>query len=284
LGKIWKGLFIALCLLSAVVLTTTSVITRSPTVTGAERDPRQAAPAEAREETILLLGLDESGLRPDSIMLFRVREDGITMLSIPRDTKVEINGSAHKINAAIVRGSRELLIEKIEQLTGVTPDHFVSMKPGTFAAVVDALGGVEYTVEQDMYYSDPGQDLYIRLKAGKQMLDGKQCEHYCRYRRYLLGDLTRTEHQQKLLRALIEQKLKISTLTSLPKLWSVYSEMVETDLTIGTVAELMPTLRKLAGGTVEFTSLTLPGEYNDMKREGVSYYLPDLDAAKTIWK
>ena len=217
-------------------------------------------------------------------MLIRIGEKGVTMLSVPRDTKVETDGAAHKINSCLARGGRELLIRKIGELTGVTPDHYISMKPGTFADVVDALGGVEYTVEKDMYYSDPAQGLYIRLKAGKQTLSGEQCEHYCRYRRYLLGDLTRAGHQQQLLKALIEQKLDLAHIAALPKLWSVYSEKVETDLTAGDVAALLPVLRKLARDGVTFTALTLPGEYNDMEKEGVSYYLPDPAAAKTVWR
>lgn len=274
-----------LCVMSALLLTTTTVVRRPPAQDAAPRVIQAKKPTDNEQQmTVLLLGMDESGVRPDSIMLVRVKKNSVTMFSVPRDTKVDIRGSARKINACIVYGGRELLTEKIGELTGAAPDRFVSMKPGAFAAVVDALGGVEYTVERNMYYSDPAQGLYIRLDAGRQTLDGKQCEHYCRYRQYLMGDLTRTEHQQKLLKALIEQKMTPATLTALPRLWKVVAENVETDLTLKDITSFLPVLREMAAGKTEMISHTLPGEYNDMRKEGVCFYLPDESAAKTLWQ
>lgn len=235
---------------------------------------------------VLLLGFDESGLRPDSILLVGVdpEQKTVNMLSIPRDTKVQINGKTHKINSSVALSGYDELFDQVKELTGAPIHYYISMKTGVFAKVVDVLGGLQYTVEQDMDYNDPAQKLYIHLEAGEQQLTGEQCEQYCRYRRYVMGDLTRTQKQQQLLSELIKQKLNVKYLASLPSVFSVISENTETNITTATMLRYLPLLKELSDGELQIQCMDLPGEYNDMEKEGVSYYLADKEEIKSLCK
>ena len=223
---------------------------------------------------VLLLGCDKSEQRTDTIMLINVDKTNksIRMISIPRDTKVKFNNYNDKINSSVPLGGVELLIKNIKALTGVPIHYYAMIAPGAFAQIVDALGGVEYDVERDMKYSDPYQDLYIDLKKGPQTLNGDQAEQYCRYRSYVMGDLTRTEHQQKFLKALIEQKLKLEYISKVPDVFNAVKDNIQTNVTLRTVLGNLRVLEMLSEG-VEIEMIEVPGQYNDMEKEHISYYL-----------
>ena len=235
---------------------------------------------------ILLLGCDASGVRPDSIMLIHVngKDNKIDLLSLPRDGKMQQNGRTMKLNTVLTLADNNQAVTAVEELTEVTVDYYVKFKPGVFAEIVDALDGLENTVEQDMHYSDPTQDLYIDLEAGKQTLSGEQCEQYCRYRSYAMGDLSRTQHQQKLLTALVQQKAKLQYVVKLPAIYNIIKENTETDLNGADVAAYLPLARAMAEGEVQIETHDCPGTFNDMEQEGVSYYLIDRAALHTLCK
>ncbi len=233
---------------------------------------------------ILMLGCDASGVRPDSIMLVHLDADGqrVCMLSLPRDGKMRQDGRTRKLNTVLSLQDGSQAKEEISRLTGAQVDYYIKLQPGVLAEMVDALGGLEYTVEQDMRYSDPSQGLYIDLKAGHQLLDGDQCEQYCRYRSYAMGDLTRTRQQQKLLGELLRQKLQLRYLLKLPTLYNIMKENAKTDISPAVMAEYLPLARKMAEGAVEVEGLQCPGNYNDMEKEGVSYFIFDHQQLRAL--
>lgn len=221
----------------------------------------------------LLLGTDVSGLRTDAIMLVNINkeEKTIRMLSIPRDTRVRVDGKKCKINSCYAKGV-DVLIDEVKELTGAPINYYAVIKPGTLAKIVDCLGGVEYEVERDMHYSDPYQDLYIDLEKGKQILDGDKAEQYCRFRSYAMGDLERTNSQQKFFKALFEQKFKLKYVTKLKSVYDITSKNLESNITFKDIADNISIMQMLSdGGQIE--SVKVPGGYNDMKKDGVSYYL-----------
>lgn len=222
----------------------------------------------------LLVGVDKSGLLADAIMLVNVNKDTetIRLISVPRDTKVTVNGKKRKINSCYAKGGVDLLIEEVKELTQAPVNYYAVIEPGTLSKIVDCLGGVEYEVEQDMKYSDPTQDLYIDLKAGKQILDGDKAEQYCRYRSYAMGDLQRTQSQQKFFKALFEQKLKLKYVTKLKAVFDVAMENLESNVTIQDVTSNIAVMKMISDGS-QIEIFDVPGEFNDMRKEGVSYYL-----------
>ena len=129
-----------------------------------------------------------------------------------------------------------------------------------------------------MYYRDPAQNLYIDLQAGTQTLTGEQCEQYCRYRNYVMGDLTRTQNQQKMLDALIRQKMTPAYIMKLPALYNIIRENAQTDISVKDISLYLPLVRSMTEGQLQIERLDCPGEYNDMEKEGVSYYQIDQKA------
>ncbi len=233
----------------------------------------------------LLVGLDKSGVLADAIMLVNVdRVNGqISMLSIPRDTRVLVGKKYKKINSCYANGIDEL-IDEVKQLTGVSINYYAVVEIGAIAAIVDSLGGVEYTVEKDMVYSDPSQDLYINLRAGTQILTGDMAEQYCRYRRYLMGDFERTQHQQKFFKALLEQKFNVKNITKLFDVYNSVKDKVKTNVSFADIASNID-IMKLIKSDDDIRCFDTPGEFNDMKKDGISYYIVEeknLDSLRNI--
>lgn len=228
---------------------------------------------------VLLLGTDVSGVRTDAIMLVNINtaDKKINMISIPRDTKITINGEKYKINSLYSVGGLEMLIDEVKALTNAPINYYALIKPGMFAQIVDVLGGVEYNVERNMKYSDPTQDLYIDLKSGVQILSGDEAEQYCRYRSYVMGDLTRTECQQKLLKAVLEQKLNVWHVTDFFDLYNVMKENIVTNVTLGDLLSNI-SVAKMISEDEQINCFEIPGDYNDMEKEGVCYYLIEGEA------
>jgi polyisoprenyl-teichoic acid--peptidoglycan teichoic acid transferase len=162
--------------------------------------------------------------RSDLLMLARADfEDGtISVLSIPRDTRVRIpgHGGYNKINAAHSYGGPRLTMRTVASLLGVRPEHAVVLDLTGFEKAIDALGGVTLTVDRNMDYDDNWGDLHIHLRKGRQHLNGNQAMGFVRFRHADQGssdsDLKRMRRQQALLEALRQQATNPLTLIRVP--------------------------------------------------------------------
>jgi LCP family protein required for cell wall assembly len=163
-------------------------------------------------QIILLLGSDkrpkgqEIGARSDTTLLLRVASDQITMLSIPRDLKVNIPGHGiDKFNAAYSYGGPKLTVKVVKQLTGITNiNHVVNVNFTGFADAVNAIGCVYVDVDHHYYHSNVGlaaaeQYAEIDIPAGYQRMCGLNALEYVRYR-HDDNDLVRAARQQEFLR------------------------------------------------------------------------------------
>lgn len=183
----------------------------------------------AEDGSLLFVGVDDYGV-PDTIFTYEMSEEGkATIYSIPRDTFVTDN---MKIAALLIQeNGDEKLIEAVSEITGRPVKDYVRMDLTAAEAVIDALGGVTFTVPQDMDYEDPYQDLSIHLKAGEQILSGKDAVGLLRYRRgYPEGDLKRIEVQQTFLMELFRQKCNPAYLKEIPAVMDAIKGHVTTNL------------------------------------------------------
>ena len=102
---------------------------------------------------------------------------------------------------------------------GFEPDFQVIVEWEAVGEIVDAMGGVWFDVPRNMDYEDPYQDLSIHLKKGYQLLDGEQAMGVVRFRDgangYKDGDIGRIGTQQALLKAVLEQLLKLENITKI---------------------------------------------------------------------
>lgn len=144
------------------------------------------------------------GGRTDTIMLMHIPaltgNGQLTLVSLPRDSSVPLAGHGRvKLNTTFALGGPTLLVQTVENVTGVHVDHYAEIGFGGFAGLVDDVGGVQMCPTEPI--SDPLAGLNI--PAGCQVLDGPQALGYVRTRHTPRGDLDRVVHQREFLGALI---------------------------------------------------------------------------------
>ena len=224
----------------------------------------------AEEGSLLFVGVDDRG-SADAIFTYEMSQEGkATIYSIPRDTFVTEN---MKIPYLLVQeNGDEKLIEAVSEITGRPVKDYVRMDLTAAEAVIDALGGVTFTVPQDMYYSDPYQDLFIDLKAGEQTLSGKDAVGLLRYRKgYPEGDLKRVEVQQAFLLELFRQKCNPAYLKEIPAVMDAIKGHVTTNLIAEDVVkygEELYHLKQNGMDAVEMYTLQNGDMYYETAQEG----------------
>ena len=196
--------------------------------------------------TVLVLGRDTGGGGNTDTMLlasYDVTNQKATVMSIPRDTMVNVPWDVKRINSVYnYYGGGEkgikALYKEISQLVGFEPDYQVIVEWDAVGAIVEAMGGVYYDVPRNMNYDDPYQDLHIHQTKGYRKLSGSDVMQVLRYRHdtdihygYPDGDLGRIKTQQSLLKAMIEQLLQLKNVTKIGDFARAVKNNVTSDLT-----------------------------------------------------
>ncbi|HEY7592337.1 MAG TPA: LCP family protein [Actinophytocola sp.] len=156
------------------------------------------------EEKKKLVTGDAGGQRTDTMLVAHLPDNDTpaTLVSLPRDSNVEIPGhGVSKINAAFALGGPKLLVQTVEQATGLRIDHYAEINFAGFANMVDAVGGVEIDVPKTIHDNATG----VTIKAGKQVLDGPKALAFVRTRKSAAtprSDLDRVANQRKFIGAL----------------------------------------------------------------------------------
>jgi LCP family protein required for cell wall assembly len=199
-------------------------------------------PAGASRQELAELGTTQDGgsLDTDTLMVLHVPANGAnpTLISIPRDSWVNVPGAGmQKINAAFAigaakggdSGGAQLLIKVVQNLTGLTIDHYVRISLLGFYNVVQALGPVSVCLRQAVNDSYSG----LRLPAGYSTLNAREALAFVRQRHGLpAGDLDRVIRQQYFLSIEARQILNAGTLLNPVKLHNVItavSSSIQTD-------------------------------------------------------
>lgn len=232
--------------------------------------------------TVLIVGADERPEyddpgRSDTMILFFLnpRTKQAALLSVPRDLRVRIPGHGiNKINAAFPFGGVELVRETVEQVFGVDIDYTAKANFRGFVEIVDMLGGVDVEVPdvegrgRGMNYDDNRGNLHIHLKPGLQHLDGEQAMGFVRYRKGD-SDFKRSERQHQFLKALAEQKLKLSNVPQLVRIAPKVLQAIETDMSWRDAVDLARVLREMRPESL--LSASLQPYLRDVKTD--AYYL-----------
>jgi len=234
---------------------------------------------------ILVLGADagllpggrKGPLRTDTIIVvsFDPATSQVNALSIPRDSRVRIPGRERldKITHAHVHGGIMLAVDTVEQLLDLPIHYYVRVETDAFSKMVDAIGGVEYFVEKNMFYHDPYQDLLINLRMGQQVLDGDKATQYVRYRG-ADGDIGRVKRQQQFLLAALKTVLRPANLLRMNELVSIALSHVRTNIDAATVLRHLPQLDQVGPEKVHLWMM--PG--TDGWINGGSYWIVDNEA------
>ena len=229
----------------------------------------------AEQSKLLRVGTTKSaaGARSDTMLLVHISKarDKATIISIPRDSLVTIPEHQNpiykdktspagrgKINAAFAWGGAPLLIQTIENETGVRIDHYVEIGFAGFAGMVDALGGIDVCTKRDI--NDPKSHLV--LSAGVHTLGGIEALKYVRTRDFDgMGDLGRMQRQQQFMSAVLRKVTSTGVLLNPVKLINFFNAAmatVQTDsqLNSSDLLTLAKQLKNLSASKVR--TLTIP--------------------------
>jgi LCP family protein required for cell wall assembly len=214
------------------------------------------------------------GQRSDTVMLAHLAKGHkkATLVSLPRDAWINIpaytdsKGVEHpahmdKLNAAFSLGGAALLVDTVQQLTGVHIDHYVEIDFAGFQKMVNALGGV------DVCLARPAKDRYtgINLSAGNHHLDGAQALAFVRQRHNLpLGDIDRIKRQQAFLASMLRKVESAGTLANPLKLNAFIDALtksvtVDSGTSAADLGKMALKLKGLSSGNVVLTTMPLSG-------------------------
>ena len=192
---------------------------------------------EENTKNILILGIDSrhgERSRSDTMLLLNIKNDKINLISIPRDTLVELKGRGiQKINAAYAYGGVELSKKTVEQLLNVKIDNHMVVNFKAIEKGVDALGGFDVQIPKKIKISDPEFKRYFTLKEGPQKLNGVQTLGYLRYRSDGRGDIGRIGRQQSFLKDIQSNFLRLDNIVVLPKVYKAVKSEISTDMDFG---------------------------------------------------
>lgn len=241
---------------------------------------------EELEPNVTCLFMGVNGALTDFIMLgqYNPNTREISLLSIPRDTKVEgtIDG---KINSAYSGKYPERSIQKVKDVTGIEAEYYVIFKTQVLREIVDEIGGVTVDVPINMNYDDPAQNLYIHLKKGTQTLTGSQAEQFVRFRKnndgsgYRNGDVDRVATQQQFIKATISRVLEPQNLIKVNKLVKIVTENTKTNITWDIAKNYIDDVATFKMDRI--TMDTVPG-YGGYADNGLSYYFYNKEETKEL--
>jgi len=255
-----------------------------------------------RTRNILLLGTDQRELgavgRTDTIMVLAIDAPNhrAALISFPRDIYLAIPGIGYsRINTAFGFGEERqpggglpLLMSTIERNFGIPIDSYVRIDFSGFEDVIDALGGVDVTVDCPL-----DDELIYRyfetytLEPGVHHMNGQQALYYARSRK-TTSDFDRARRQQRVLLAVRDRVLDANLLPRVPALWLAMRDVVDTNLKPGDIADLAKMGATFSGRDLTGMVIRYPLVTDWTTPQGGMVQLPDLPginaALDRIWE
>ena len=239
--------------------------------------PSGQRPADQPGKTFLLVGSDSraglsraeqrrlgtgstGGQRTDTIMLVYVPLTGKpALISVPRDSYVDVpSNGKNRINAAYAFGGPELLVQTVEQNTGLRIDGYLEIGFGGFANVVDALDGIRMCLPNAI----KDRDSHIDLPKGCQTLSGTEALGYVRMRKAdPRGDFGRVERQREMLAAVAAKAASPATVLNPVRYWNFCMATADAiklgrDTSLPETLRLAYAMKRISGGNG--LTLTVP--------------------------
>ncbi|MDP4087658.1 MAG: LCP family protein [Bacillota bacterium] len=244
---------------------------------------------------ILLMGVDigdgsntsYKNKRTDTLMLinYKYSEKKVNIISIPRDTLIQVNGKNEKINAANVLGGVPWVVDAAEKLLNVNVNYYGMINYEGFRSLIDAMGGVDIMIKNNMNYDDDAQNLHIHFKKGETVhLDGEKAEEFFRWRKnndgtgLAMGDLDRIENEHLLVSKVFEKITDPSIIPKIPKILEILPKYIQTNMDGGDILRYGMSLKNVPAEN--FTIKTLKGDLQYI--DGVSYFIYDMSKNKDI--
>lgn len=248
---------------------------------------------EKKITNIALFGIDsrsggnaDTGLS-DAIIILSINHETnkVKLISIMRDSYVQINGRGDKLTHAYGYGGAALAIKTLNENFNLDITDYVTVNFDQMAHVVDAVGGITLDVSEAERLSMNHNIDEIRGSAGKFLyqsgknihLNGDQAVGYARIRN-VDSDQARTGRQREVLMAVFEKVTTMSVL-KYPSLAKSMIPMVTTSFSYSDVLEFLPII---TSGEVVLDDAMIPCDYDnarDAMINGIYYMQYDLDKA-----
>ena len=262
-------------------------------VTTVDAEPDGARPPAQPGSTYLLVGSDSredlteqqrqllhtgdaAGGRADTIMLLHDGDAATVLLSIPRASLVDVPGhGTATINSAYAYGGPELLVEAVEQATGLRVDNYIEIGIGGVVNMVDTVGGITICPPAPMDDKRAG----LHVERGCQPADGRTALAYARSRHaQRLDDLDRATHQREVVSATGSEVFSPVTFVNPSRYWNVMNAgagSIRVGESVGRMdfAKFLLTMRHVAGGSgltcgMPVTGYAVSAVYWDEERAG----------------
>ena len=249
--------------------------------------PDGEAPGFGEPLNILIMGVDigdpdqidnESIKRTDTLMVlnYNPKTKNVNLVSIPRDTLIDINGANYKINAAYAIGGYSRLETEVENMLNININYLVRIDYNAFQQFIDAIGGVTMTIENNMYYDDEGQNLHINFKAGETVkMDGQKAEEFFRWRKnndgtgLATGDLGRIENQHKFIAKVVKKCKSPLIIFKLPSIINSFADNMDTNIP---AYKTIPYGLKFLTHSSEMSMSTLTGDLKMIRGQSYVVY------------
>jgi LCP family protein required for cell wall assembly len=201
-----------------------------------QTDVPSVEPAEDREDpfNVLLVGSDSrEGLtekqkrelgagdvegggeaeRADTLIVAHIDPETsrVTMVQFPRDLWVPVGKGKNKINTALM-GGPDQIVKTIEDLTGLSINHYVQVNIAGFRDLIESIGGVEVCVPEPIPFDEQTGLEVTEEQVGMVRFDGDDALRFVRSRNFATGDFERIQNQQMFIAAALDKVLSSSAL------------------------------------------------------------------------
>ncbi len=258
--------------------------------------------------TILLMGIDSTDevltknaiANGDTLILitFNPKTLNATMVSIPRDSYVPIacwsGRPENKITHAAAYGN-DCMIQTIQNYFDVKIDYYAKINFKGLVKLVNAVGGVDVNVEQVLCTDNSNREEEVCIQPGFQTLDGEQALVFARNRKALQnGDIGRGQHQQEIIKALINKIKGITEVSKFVNILNTISNSLDTNLTTKQILSFYNVAKDLVkrslsaddANLVNIQQLYLQGTgqmiYDERARMVLWNYIPNKSSRKDI--
>ena len=245
------------------------------------------------EYRLLILGIDQPGDslkgRSDTMILavLNTRKNSLKLVSFMRDLYVKISGGGHnRLNAAYAFGGETKLRKTLEENFGIAADGYLAVNYSLMAELVDAIGGVELTVDE--YELKPlngtlGYYNYQRgipenegmlAASGTRILTGLQAMSYARIRK-TDSDFERVGRQQQVIQAIYRQ-IQHASAEQIIDAISGFIGSVGTDVSLGDALSLLKDIIRLDQLDIQTLSIPVKGAFSSQVIRDTYYLVPNL--------
>jgi polyisoprenyl-teichoic acid--peptidoglycan teichoic acid transferase len=236
-----------------------------------------------RPYSVLLVGLDtktmDSG-RSDTLIVALVdpKNKKTSLLSIPRDTRVQIAGrNLDKITHAHNYGINSTIMT-VEDFLDIKIDFYAQINFEGFQSLVNTIGGVTVDVEKNLSFRDRITNTQFSLKKGNQKLNGIQALNYARYRDDREADFGRNRRQQQVIKALMDETMNIRNITKINPILKDIGEHVETDMDFDVLAKTLTKMKNVSSKDV----YSIPMKAYPKTIDRISYVTVDQESLEKV--